>query len=85
MSNQNFLLIDIITNYPRSIDIPTIGETLMVWLEQLLLTQRLIAPDVETAVGGLSGVNKALSLLREGTVTGKRLVVPLEQRTAVVV
>ena len=63
-------------------DIPEIGETLMVWLEKLLLTNRLIAPEVETAVGGLRGVNKALSLLREGTVTGKRLVVPLDNRTA---
>lgn len=64
-------------------DIPKIGETLMVWLEQLLLTKRLIGPEVETAMGGLSGINKALGLLREGAVTGKRLVVPLEQRTAI--
>lgn len=64
-------------------DIPKIGQTLMIWLEQLLLAKRLIAPEVETAGGGLSGINKALSLLREGTVTGKRLVVPLEQRTAI--
>jgi NADPH:quinone reductase-like Zn-dependent oxidoreductase len=66
-------------------DVPRVGEALMVWLEQLLLTQRLIAPDVETAVGGLSGVNKALSLLREGTITGRRLVLPLEERTSLVV
>jgi D-arabinose 1-dehydrogenase-like Zn-dependent alcohol dehydrogenase len=64
-------------------DIPKIGETLMVWLEKLLLWKRLIAPEVETAGGGLNGINKALSLLREGTVTGKRLVVPLQQGTAI--
>jgi D-arabinose 1-dehydrogenase-like Zn-dependent alcohol dehydrogenase len=64
-------------------DIPKIGETLMVWLEKLLLTKRLIGPEVETAMGGLSGINKALRLLREGTVTGKRLVVPLNQTTAI--
>jgi NADPH:quinone reductase-like Zn-dependent oxidoreductase len=64
-------------------DIPKIGEALMEFLERLLLSKRLIAPEVETAGGGLSGINKALSLLRDGTVTGKRLVVPLEQRTAI--
>ena len=55
----------------------------MVWLENLLLSKSLIAPEVETAMGGLNGINKALSLLREGTITGKRLVVSLDQRTAI--
>lgn len=64
-------------------DIPKIGDTLMVWLERLLLSKKLIAPEVETVGGGLNGINKALSLLREGTVTGKRLVVPLAQRTVI--
>jgi NADPH:quinone reductase-like Zn-dependent oxidoreductase len=63
-------------------DIPKIGESLMAWLERLLLANKLIAPQVELAVGGLNGINKALDLLRKGTVNGKRLVVPLQTRTA---
>ena len=62
-------------------DVATIGETLMVWLEKLLLAQRLVAPQVELAVGGLDGINQALDKLRNGTVTGKRLVVPLQDHT----
>lgn len=60
-------------------DIPKIGESLMTWLERVLLAERLIAPETETAVGGLSGINTALDLLREGTLTGKRIVVPLHK------
>jgi NADPH:quinone reductase-like Zn-dependent oxidoreductase len=62
-------------------DVPEIGESLMIWLEKLLLAQKLIAPQVELAVGGLSGVNQELDKLRNGTVTGKRLVVPLQEQT----
>jgi NADPH:quinone reductase-like Zn-dependent oxidoreductase len=64
-------------------DVPKIGESLMTWLERVLLAKELIAPEVETAVGGLNGINKALDLLREGTLTGKRVVVPLGKRTAI--
>lgn len=66
-------------------DVPTVGESLMSWLEKLLLANKLIAPRVEVAVGGLSGINKALGQLRDGTVTGKRLVVPLQGHTVEVV
>ena len=65
-------------------DIPKIGESLMTWLERLLLAKRLIAPQIQTAVGGLSGINEALDQLRQGAVTGKRLVVSLQRHTAVV-
>ena len=65
-------------------DVPKIGESLMTWLERLLLANRLMAPQVETAVGGLSGINQALDQLRDGSVTGKRLVVSLQRHTAVV-
>ena len=64
-------------------DIPKIGESLMTWLERVLLAKKLIVPEIETAVGGLSGINKALDLLREGTLTGKRIVVPLDKRTVI--
>lgn len=54
-----------------------IGEPVMVWLEQLLATNLLAPPDIEIAQGGLGGVNSALDQLREGNVSGKRIVVPL--------
>jgi D-arabinose 1-dehydrogenase-like Zn-dependent alcohol dehydrogenase len=60
-----------------------IGESLMTWLERLLLAERLVAPEIEIAVGGLSGINQALDALREGSITGKRVVVPLNERQAV--
>jgi NADPH:quinone reductase-like Zn-dependent oxidoreductase len=60
-------------------DIPKIGESLMTWLEWALLANKLIAPEIETAGGGLSGINTALDLLREGTHAGKRIVVPLNK------
>ena len=65
-------------------DIPKLGDSLMTWLERLLLAERLICPETEIAVGGLSGINKALDSLRKGTSTGKRVVVPLDKRTALV-
>ncbi|KAI9700152.1 MAG: hypothetical protein M1820_006934 [Bogoriella megaspora] len=60
-------------------DVPQVGESLMTLLEKLLLGRKLLPPEVETAVGGLNGINEALDLLRSGMVTGKRLVVPLDQ------
>jgi NADPH:quinone reductase-like Zn-dependent oxidoreductase len=63
-------------------DVPKIGESLMTWLEKLLLANRLITPQVEHTVGGLDGINRALDRLRNGTITGKRLVVPLQSHTA---
>jgi D-arabinose 1-dehydrogenase-like Zn-dependent alcohol dehydrogenase len=60
-------------------DISTIGDSLMTWLERLLLGEKLRGPETETAVGGLGGINEALDVLRTGAVSGKRLVVPLEK------
>lgn len=56
---------------------PAVGEPTMVWLEQLLLANLLAPPDVDVAAGGLEGINDALDQLREGNVSGKRIVVPL--------
>lgn len=50
----------------------------MKWLEELLLVDALQLPDVEVAEGGLAGINDALDRLRSGTVSGKRIVVPVE-------
>ncbi|GAB7350182.1 hypothetical protein MBLNU459_g0845t1 [Dothideomycetes sp. NU459] len=54
------------------------GEALMKWLEELLLAKALELPEVEVAEGGLAGINDALDRLRNGSVSGKRIVVPVE-------
>jgi hypothetical protein len=59
-------------------DVAEIGESLMTWLERLLLAEKLRGPETEIALGGLSGINEALDVLRDGNPSGKRLVVPLE-------
>jgi len=61
------------------------GEALMQWLEELLVAKSLKLPNVEIAEGGLAGINDALDRLRSGTVSGKRIVVPVgnESRSGV--
>ncbi len=54
-----------------------VGEPIMVWLEQLLGANVLAPPDINVAAGGLGGVNDALDQLKEGSASGKRIVVPL--------
>lgn len=56
---------------------PQVGEDLMIWLEKLLEQRLLVTPDIEVAEGGLEGINAALDKLRDGTVNGPRIVVPL--------
>lgn len=63
--------------------IQVIGERLMTWLERLLLAGRLTAPEIEVAARGFNGINKALDTLREGSVSGKRVTVPLNEATLV--
>lgn len=55
----------------------TIGESVMAWLEELLLASSLSLPQIEIAEGGLTGVNAALDRLRKGEVSAKRIVVPI--------
>lgn len=56
---------------------PTVGEGLMSWLETLLQSTAITLPDVVMADGGLEGINAALQTLRNGTVSGKRIVMDL--------
>jgi len=56
---------------------PQVGEGLMIWLEKLLELKLLSTPDIEVAEGGLEGINAALDRLRDGSVNGPRIVVPL--------
>jgi NADPH:quinone reductase-like Zn-dependent oxidoreductase len=53
------------------------GESLIQWLEELLISKSLKLPEVEIAEGGLAGINDALDRLRSGTLSGKRIVVPV--------
>lgn len=56
---------------------PTVGESLMTWLEALLQSTAFTLPDIVMAHGGLEGINAALETLRDGTVSGKRIVMDL--------
>lgn len=54
----------------------------MTWLERILLSGKFLAPQIEIADGGFEGINKALNALRQGTVRGKRIVVPVQRSSA---
>lgn len=56
---------------------PTVGESLVCWLENLLRSTILTLPDIVRADGGLEGINAALETLRDGSVSGKRIVMDL--------
>jgi hypothetical protein len=56
---------------------PRVGESLMCWLENLLQSATLTLPDIVQADGGLEGINAALEILRDGSVSGKRIVMDL--------
>ena len=56
---------------------PTVGESLVSWLEGLLERGVLQLPEVVRGEGGLGGINAALETLRSGSVSGKRIVVDI--------
>ena len=56
-------------------EVPSIGLTLMTWLEKALETQAIALPEVEHGEGGLEGINAALDRMRNGEVSGRRLVI----------
>ena len=58
--------------------VPVLGESVVNWLEQLLVNKALQPPEVSVADGGLEGINGALDKLRNGSISGKRLVVPIK-------
>lgn len=57
--------------------VPMLGEQAMEWLEQLLIKEFLHPPDIFVAFGGLESVNGVLDDMRNGAVSGKRIVVPV--------
>ncbi|THZ61718.1 GroES-like protein [Aureobasidium pullulans] len=56
-------------------EVPSIGLTLMNWLEKALETEAIALPEVEHAEGGLEGINAALDRMRNGEISGRRLVI----------
>ena len=63
--------------------VPALGETAMRWLEQLLVVKLLEPPDIALADGGLEGINESLDELRNGTVSAKRIVVPIGRKPSI--
>ena len=60
---------------------PNFGESLSQWLEDLLVAKILKLPEVEIAEGGLASINNALDRMRSGNVSGKRIVVPVGEKS----
>ena len=58
--------------------VESVGEKAMDWLEKLLVDDILVVPEIALAGGGLEGINEALDKLRSFAISGKRLVVPIE-------
>ncbi|KAE8153099.1 chaperonin 10-like protein [Aspergillus avenaceus] len=54
-----------------------VGEQIVCWLEALLQSDTLQLPEIIRTDGGLGSINASLDLLREGTASGKRIVVDL--------
>jgi threonine dehydrogenase-like Zn-dependent dehydrogenase len=56
-------------------DVPAVGEAMMIWLEKLLATGKLVPPQVEVLAGGLPAINDGLDRMRKGEISGRRLAV----------
>ncbi|KAL4952631.1 oxidoreductase [Aspergillus filifer] len=57
----------------------SVAEGLMRWLECLLEKGVLVPPELIVRKDGLAGVNGALTMLRDGSASGRRVVVELER------
>lgn len=57
---------------------PVVGERLVLWLEDLLQSKALVLPELVVRKGGLADVNNSLNILRNGLVSGKRVVIDLK-------
>ena len=57
--------------------VPVLGQRAMEWLEELIVKATLKPPEVSLADGGLEGINGALAKLKSGSISGKRIVVPI--------
>jgi hypothetical protein len=58
-------------------EVPEVGFALMSWLEAALVDNQLVLPKVSVVEGGFDAINSALDQMRDGLVSGRRLVVPV--------
>jgi NADPH:quinone reductase-like Zn-dependent oxidoreductase len=58
-------------------EVEEVGRSLMDWLGTALKLNALSLPSVTLVGGGLGGINAALEQMRQGLVSGRRLVVPI--------
>ncbi|OTA07369.1 hypothetical protein A9Z42_0082490 [Trichoderma parareesei] len=58
---------------------PYVGGHLSKWLYELLDTNKIQPPEVEFVPGGLAAINGALETLRQGKMSGKRLVIRVKE------
>ena len=59
-------------------EVPSIGRSLVTWLERLLEAGLIIPPEIIDAEHGLESVNKALDRMRNGEIRGGKLIVKLQ-------
>ncbi|KAJ9145401.1 Zinc-binding dehydrogenase [Pleurostoma richardsiae] len=59
-------------------EVPAIGESLSVWLEKLLEKKLLSPPEIVGIETGLENINSGLDRMRNGEISGGKLVVRLE-------
>lgn len=58
---------------------PYVGGHLSKWLYELLDTNKIQPPEVDFVPGGLAAINGALETLRQGKMSGKRLVIRVKE------
>lgn len=56
-------------------EVPGVGRALMSWLQQALAASAITLPEVTSVKGGLGSVNGILDRMRQGAVSGRRMVV----------
>lgn len=56
-----------------------VGGHLSKWLFELLDTQKLLPPEVESIPGGLDAINGALEILKQGKTAGKGIVIRIKE------
>ncbi|KAK2010671.1 alcohol dehydrogenase GroES-like domain-containing protein [Colletotrichum eremochloae] len=59
-------------------EVPAVGEALATWLERLLESGLLSAPELLGVEEGFDGINRGLDRMRRGEIRGGRMVVSLE-------
>jgi hypothetical protein len=59
-------------------EVPVVGEALVLWLERLLAQGLVAPPDIIGVERGLESVNRGLDRMRNGEISGGKLVVRVD-------